>query len=220
MPTIAIIDDNPDQSGTLRKALQLRLNEQGSDLAVIEQFPFRDIENYFSFIQNKEVCVLILDERLNDQSTPEGEPVHYKGIELVKVLRERLKDFPIYMVTTHSDDPDVLERQDQFEAMMNRSEITVDKQEASILVVRMIRAAQRFLDSNNAELSEFNHLSKRFAAGENEPELLERLSALQSKLELPSAGFDDRKRWLDDYSNHIDELGKLKDEIDKKLGAP
>lgn len=217
MPQIAIIDDNTDQSSTLKKTLEHYLNKFGSNLTVITQFPFQDIEQYFEFIENNEVCVLILDERLNDQSGPDSGPVAYKGNQLVTELRERLKDFPIFMITTYPPDDDLLSKFSQFEYILTRQEITEDEEGGNKFVPIIIRSAQRFLDSNNKELGEFNELTKQVAAGNTDPETLERLKALQVKLELPTVGFNDRSVWLDEYQAHIEKLEALKKELWQKL---
>lgn len=217
MPQIAIIDDNLDQSGTLKKTLDHYLHKFGSNLAVITQFPFDKIEYYFDFIEANEICVLILDERLNDQSGPDSGPVDYKGNELVSELRKRLKDFPIFMVTTYAPDDDLLAKFNQFEYILTRQEITEDDDGGFKYVPIIIRSAQRFLDSNNKELSEFNELTKIVAGGNNDPVVLDRLKALQVKLELPIIGYNDRNAWLDQYEVHIKELESLKQELWQKL---
>lgn len=217
MPNIAIIDDNPESSGTLKKTLDHHLKKFGSNLSVIVQYPFADPNKYFDFIAVNDVCLLILDERLNDQATPEGSPVDYKGNQLVGQLRKQLKDFPILMITTYSNEDDVLEKESEFEYLLNRDDITLNKETANLYIPRLIRSAQRFLDSNNKELSEYNELTQRVASGETSPELIQRLEALQVKLELPNSGFDDRKVWLDQYAKHIEELEALKKELYTKI---
>ena len=219
MPQIAIIDDNIDQSGTLKKTLDHYLQKFGTSLTVIAQFPFQKIEDYFAFIDENEVCVLILDERLNDQSSPESGPVNYKGNELVVELRKRLKDFPIFMVTTYVPDDDLIAKFNQFEYIITREEITEDEEGGYKYVPIIIRSAQRYLDLNNKELSEYNELTKLVASGKKDPHLIERLTALQVKLELPLSGFDDRKAWLDEYQTHIESLEKLKQQLWEKLQA-
>jgi len=216
MPQIAIIDDNPEQSSTLKKTLDHYLQKFGSDLTVIIQYPYADIEQYFDFINQNEICVLILDERLNDQTTPEGAPVDYKGNELVGELRKKLKDIPIFMVTTYSPDDDLLAKFSEFEYILTRGEIT-EEADGYKFVPIIIRSAQRYLDANNEELSEFNELTQKVAAGNSDPSLIQRLEALQVKLELPNSGFDDRKVWLDEYENHIKELEALKNDLQQKL---
>ena len=217
MPQIAIIDDNPELSGTLKKTIEHHLKKFGSNLTVISQYPFSEIGKYFSFVAENDVCLLILDERLNDQATPEGSPVNYKGNQLVTELRKQLKDFPIMMITTFSSEEDVLDKESEFEYLLNRDDITLNEETANLFIPRLIRSAQRFLESNNKELSEYNELTQRIAGGETNPEIVQRLEALQVKLELPTAGFDDRKAWLDQYEKHIEELEALKKELYSKI---
>lgn len=217
MPQIAIIDDNPELSGTLKKTLEHHLKKFGSNLTVISQFPFAKIPQYFDFIIENDVCLLILDERLNDQATPEGSPVDYKGNQLVTLLRKQLKDFPILMITTFSNEEDVLEKESEFEYLLNRDDITENQETANLYIPRIIRSAQRFLESNSKELCEYNELTQKVAAGEKDPEIIQRLEALQVKLELPTTGFDDRKVWLDEYEKHIEELEVLKKELYSKI---
>lgn len=217
MPQIAIIDDNVDLSGTLKKTLSHYLKKFGSSFTVITQQPFHDISLYFDFVTENEICLLVLDERLNDKPSLDGKPVHYLGNQLVLELRKQLKDFPIVMITTFSDEDDVRARESQFEYMLKRDDITDDETVANLYIPRIIRAAQRYLDSNNKELTEYNDLTKKIAAGETSEELLERLEALQVKLELPIIGYDDRAAWLEKYEEHINHLETLKSKVENIL---
>jgi hypothetical protein len=214
MANIAIIDDNIEQSDTLRKKLSRHIQRHGSSLGVITQFPFQDIEEYFDFIDNSNICVLILDEKLNDQSLPDGNPVNYLGNELVTALRKRLLDFPIFMITTFSDTEDVIAKFSEFEYIINREEFN---QEGEKYIGILIRSAQRYLKEHTEELSEFDRLTRELAGGSSDPEILKRFEALQVKLELPISGFDDRREWLETYEKHIEELDNLKEELTRKL---
>ena len=217
MPKIAVIDDNPELGGTLRRFIEHYLRKFGSSFTVLYQYPFKDVRQYLEYISSNDICLLILDERLNDQITPEGSHVDYRGNQLVISLRQQLKDFPIVMITTYSDDEDLREKESEFEYLLSRDEIISNEETANIHIPRMIRAAQRFLDSNNNELAEYGEISKQVAAGNTNPELLNRLKALQTKLELPLAGFDDRAVWLDEYERHINELEALRSELDIRI---
>ena len=214
MATIAIIDDNPEISESLKIALQQFLENFNSSLKVITQFPFMDVNKYFDFIEQNGICVLILDERLNNQSNDLNGPVDYKGNQLVTVIRERLKDFPIFSITTYSDDEDLLSKLSEFEYILPRDKFV---EEGNNYVPIIIRAAHRFLESNINELSEFNKLTKEIAGGDSNPEKIKKLQALQLKLELPYTGFDDRKNWLDQYEIHIAELEQIKKELQNKI---
>jgi len=217
MPQIAIIDDNVDLSGTLKKTILHYLKKFGSDFTVITQQPFHDIGLYFDYVKDNEICLLILDERLNDKPSLDGVPVDYLGNQLVLELRKQLKDFPIIMITTFADEDELLEKESEFEYMLKRDDITDDENVANLYIPRIIRAGQRYLDSNNKELTEYNELTKKIAAGEISKESIDRLEALQVKLELPIIGYDDRATWLDQYETHLNELEKLKLKVERML---
>lgn len=214
MSSIAIIDDNVEISETLKLNIKQQLENFNSPFDVITKFPFKDVNDYFEFFTRNNVCVLILDERLNDKSNDLNGPVDYKGNQLVTIIRERLKDFPIFSITTYSDDPDLQSKLSEFEYILPRDKFV---EESGSYVPIIIRAANRFLESNLNELSEFNRLTMDIAGGDTDPKKIQQLHALQLKLELPYTGFDDRKNWLDKYEVHIAELEKLKTDLQKNI---
>lgn len=214
MATIAIIDDNPEQSGTILTNLEIAINEFKSDFKVIASLPFRDTKEYFSFIENNEVCVLILDEKLNDQIIDDSGPIDYKGSQLVTYIREVLKDFPIYSVTNFVAADELKEKESEFEDVIPRRDF-IDH--TNKYLPRILRAAQKYLKENLEELSEFNSLTKEISGGNQDPELIKKLQALQIKLELPYSGFDDRNAWLIEYESQINSLEELNAIIKSKL---
>lgn len=214
MATIAIIDDNKDQSGTVQNNIEIALTELGSDLKVITSVPFKDPNDYFSFFEKNEVCVLILDEMLNDQANDESGPVDYKGSDLVTALRAKLPDFPIFALTVIPTDGDLKHKYNLYEDIISRKEFYDD---ANKYVPKFWRAAKNYLKENIDEFSEFNELTKEIAGGSKDPELIKKLQALQIKLELPFSGFDDRNSWLNEYAEQIQSLTELNEIIKSKL---
>lgn len=214
MAKIAIIDDNKDQSGTVLNNIEISLAEMRSDLEVIASVPFKDPNDYFNFIEQNEVCVLILDELLNDQANDETGPVEYKGSDLVTVLRTKLPDFPIFALTVIPTNDDLKDKYSQYEDIISRKEFYDD---ANKFVPKFWRAAKNYLKENIDEFSEFNTLTMEISGGNKDPELIKKLQALQIKLELPFSGFNDRNLWLNEYEKQIDSLEKLNEIIKSKL---
>lgn len=213
MSRIAIIDDNTDQSSTVQNNIEIALAEIGSDLEVITSIPFDDPNEYFSFIERNEICVLILDEMLNDQSNSAKGPVDYKGSDLVTALRTKLPDFPIFALTVIPTDSDLKEKYSQYEDIISRKEFYDD---ANKFVPKFWRAAKNYLKENVDNFSEFNDLTKEISGGNKDPELLRKLQALQIKLELPYSGFEDRNTWLNEYEKQISLLEELNSIIKAK----
>lgn len=214
MANIAIIDDNPEQSGTVKNNLIIGLEELGSDLEVITLFPFHNLNDYFTFIEANEVCVLILDEKLNDQTFDEIGPVEYKGSQLVKILRERLKDFPIFSISVISTDKDLNQQYNQFEEIISRRDFY---EEPMKYVPKIWRAAKTFLLEQDKAFKEYGELTNKVANGDVNKDVISRFKELQLKLDLPISGFDDRTTWLNNYEEQINKLEELKIKIQNQL---
>lgn len=206
MATIAIIDDNKEQSATIQNNIELAIEEFNSDLKVITALPFKEPKDYFTFIDKNEVCVLILDEKLNDQPVDESGPINYKGSELVGYLRETLKDFPIFSITNFDSADELKEKYSEFEEIIKRSDFI---EQTDKYFPKIWRAAKNFLKENTDEFSQFNELTQAISGGNKDPELIKKLQALQIKLELPYSGFDDRNTWLNEYEEQIKSLEEL-----------
>lgn len=212
MEKIAIIDDNKEQRETLRIALKLYLKKREASFEVIDIFPFDTYEEYYPWITDENICALIFDERLHNDSENGLGPVGYRGNELVIKIRERYKDIPIFTVTAHIDDEELQARFNEFEYIISRANF--DDKYVDII----IRASQRYLKENQKELSEFDDLTKKIAAGEGDPAMLERLKALQLKLHIPlMTNLQDREDWLDEYDKQIKSLEEIKKSLIGKL---
>lgn len=214
MATIAIIDDNPEQSGTILNNLEIAISEFNSELNAITSLPFKDPNEYFNFIEKNDISVLILDEKLNDQPIDENGPIDYKGSQLVTFLREKLKDFPIYSVTNFVAADELKEKESEFEEVIPRGDFI---EHTNKYFSRIQRASKSYLNEKANELSEFNNLTIAISGGDKNPELITRLQALQIKLELPFSGFNERNAWLNEYENQINSLEKLNEIIKSKL---
>lgn len=214
MASIAIIDDNPGHSGTVQNNIELGLLDLNSDLTVITSLPFKNPDDYFAYLIENEVVVLILDEKLNDLPVDDSGPVGYKGSELISYLRLRLPEFPIYALTVIPAEGDLNEKHSEYEDIISRDDFYTN---ANKYVPKFWRAAKNYLKENANDLSSYNEITQLVAGGNNDPEILKKLQALQLKLELPMSGFDDRNSWLAEYEKQINSLSDLNELIKDKL---
>jgi len=192
--------------------MRLYLKKRGSALDVIDIFPFASYEEYNPWIIDQEICVLILDERMHNDSEGELGPVGYRGNELVLKIREHFKDIPIFTVTAHIDDEELQARFSEFEYIISRENF--DEKYVDII----IRAGQRYLDQNEKELTEFEILTRKIAAGDVDAGDEEKLKALQIKLQMPlMSGLQDRENWLEEYEKQIVSLEQIKHSLQEKL---
>jgi CheY-like chemotaxis protein len=211
MSVIAIVDDNKEQRETLSIRLSMFLKKKDSKLNVIDIFPFKTYDEYYPWIENNEISVLILDEYMHNES-PEGEePVGYRGNDLVVKIRERYKYLPIFTVTAHVDDDDLQARFSEFEYIIGRE--AFDEKYIDII----IRAGQRYVTENQRELSMFDDLTRKIATGKGEPDDMEKLKALQLKLHIPlSNDLKDREDWLQEYGKQVGLLEEIKFVLEQK----
>lgn len=216
MQKFLIVDDNTEQSSTVLKNIKLELAKLNVVFEVEAIFPFVDPNMYNEYITANNVCVVILDEKLNERANPAGTTVNYMGHNLVTLLREKEKDLPIYTITNYGADADVQNIYSEYDHIINRNDF-YDHTDKYVPI--MVRAAQKFSERSAEDLSEFNDLARQIAGGNNDPKLIEKLKALQTKLELPFTGFDDRKNWLDAYEKEIAELETLKTKLTQKING-
>ncbi|WP_338378866.1 hypothetical protein [uncultured Flavobacterium sp.] len=217
MHNIGIIDDNKDQRETLRLALGVYLEQRDSSLGVIDIYPFEtdDFSEYFSWIDENKIVCLIFDERMHNDSENEKGPVGYRGNELVVHVRNRYKDIPIYVITSHKEDEDLQIKFSQFEDIIDRQQFT---NEGEKYVDRFIRATQRYLDENILELEEYQKLAESIAIGNCSEDDQIKFNALRVKLNLPvDINLGDRKDWLNQYEENINELLAFKNNLEEKL---
>lgn len=214
MAKIAIVDDNTDHSGTVKNNIELELAALGSSLEVMTVVPFKEINDYFAFIEANDVCVLILDEKLNDQGVDQEGPVSYKGSDLVSALRTQLKNMPIFALTVIPTEHNLLQKFSEYELIISRTEF-YDNSEKYVPI--FLRAAKSYLNDNLNDLSAFNDLTRSVAGGNDDNEAKKKLQALQVKMELPFSGFADRDSWLDEYEKQIAALEEINQIIKDKL---
>lgn len=214
MANIVIVDDDTDQSETVKMALGYAIEDQGSNLEVLAIIPFQNKEDYFDFIIRNEVCVLILDEKLNDKVNDSGMSVGYLGSDLVTFLRTKLKEFPIFSITNFSEVDELKEKYKEYEDIINRKDFL---NQTEMYFPKIWRAAKNFLNENEDELSQFNELTKLIASGNDDPQLIKKIQAIQTKLELPFSGYSERGIWLQEYENQLKSLEDLNALIKSKL---
>lgn len=214
MNRILIIDDNEEYSDTIKTNLEIFLSNINSKLEVITCLPLKEPSLYFNYFQEKEIAVLIIDEKLNEKAVDDDGPVGYKGSDLVSFIREKRKELPIFCISSYTDVEELKNKFSEYEEIFNRKDFLLDTDKYA---PKIWRAAKNFFKENFVELNEFNILTREVSNGDTSPEKIERLNALQSMLEIPFNGFDDRTKWLNLYENQISKLEDLKNKIEEKL---
>lgn len=213
---IGIVDDRVSYRTTLKKRIEIELKKQKGSWAVIDIDPFVNMGEYISWIMESEIAVLILDEKLHEGAS--GKPnVDYNGSDLIMFLRERLKDFPVYIITSYDNDEDLQKKFSCFEEIWNRDNFY---SKPGVYMPRLIRAGQRFLRAHRDQLSRLSELSKKIAAGQATSDEKKELEAIQANLQIPFTPIiSDRESWLSQYEGKLKELDELCNVIQAHLDA-
>jgi len=212
MAKIAIIDDNKDQRETYAIRLKQFLKELNSDIQVVESFPFEKPSDYYGFIDIEEISAIIVDEKLHNDSQPDKPPVGYNGSDLVIYIRERYKYIPFFTLTNFPEDQVIQEKVNEYDYIFSKKDFTIKQVEI------IQRACQRYFNENQKELSMYNDLTRKIASGNIEKGDIEKLKALQEKLQIPvSTDLSDREEWLKEYEKQIESLEEIKLKLEKKL---
>lgn len=213
MPIIAVIDDRKDNRETIKINLDLELSGNWSSVDIE---PFENIEDYPSWIKENEIVAFLLDERLNEQSGIEENKISYSGHDLVDFIRKYLSTFPIFVITAYYEDRELINRFKDVEDIIERSKFIKDCKK---YVPRVVRSAQKYLDTFENELSELSKIAAKIANGEYDISERKRLEAIQAKIgfSFPSETFIQRSELLDKCEKIIRKLEDVKNRINGEL---
>jgi len=189
MPTLGIIDDRQDIRETLKRDIDLELSGEWQS---VDSVPLPALDDYVGWLTEHEVCVLLLDERLQEQCA-----IGYDGHDVVSYIRGKLPTFPIFIITAYPDDSEIVKKFSDVEEIISRiacSEKIVE------YVPRFQRAAQRYVEGFQLELSELSEKSRKLAEGTASENDVSKIKALQSKLGLAFnyQFIQDRSKWLEE----------------------
>lgn len=214
MPKITIVDDRKDFRTTLKRKIEaFFIKSKLKDWEVMDISPFQNKSEYFPWLLENDVVVLILDERLQE-NIEESESVNYKGSELIEEIRRHLKEFPVYAITNYSRDPDLQSKFPLFDEILDRDSFY---SKADEYITRFIRSGQRYIQSHNKILTRISELSQKLAVGDATNEETLELRGVQEGLNLSSVEIIDREAWLHKYQEKLDELDKLSIQIEEFL---
>ncbi len=214
MSRIGIVDDDKKQRETLRSILESHLENLDSKLEVVDIFPFesQSLEPYAAWIKENNIICLIFDEQMHNESENDNGPVGYRGNELVVEIRKLFQEIPIYVITSHKDDPDLLKKFSQFEDIIAREEFIYEGEK---YVNRFLRATHSFVKNNLSELSTLKELSELAATTGLNQDQQDKLNAIQTKLNLTiPENLSTRQEWLNEYDSLISEIDQLKNSLD------
>lgn len=215
MPTVAIIDDREDMRKTIKRLVDSELEGEWNS---VEVDPLPNLEDYPSWIMEDEVCVILLDERLNEQKPKKKNTSYYEGHTLVEFIRKHLPTFPIFVITSYPEDEELKKKFKDVEEIIVRHQFA---ERANEYVPRFLRSGQRYLEAFHNELTELAENADKIAKGTATQQDIERVKAIQAKIGMlfPWDTIKTRCEWADELETRLKTFEKLSTKIKKFLDS-
>lgn len=208
---IGVVDDREEQRETFSNAVKIQLRYLNEDIEVLDIFPFYHKEEYITWIQENNISVLILDEKLHE-TTKNGQAVKYDGHELGIYLNRHLKNFPLFVVTSYDGVIELEKNLKEFFLILARTEFHDNAKQYTNL---FLNSGRKFYKDFHLELSELTRIAKKIAVGQASDEEINEVKVIQEKLQIPSTVYllNDRSTSIGELSIHLDKLNSLNNEI-------
>lgn len=216
MKNIGLIDDKDKSRRAFMLKLALKLEESNPEWKIIDSKPFKEIENYRQWILENEISVLIIDERLDEERLIDGSYVEYFGSDLVKELREYLKDFPIFCITN-------IEITEKLKKALGYFNLTLSRKnfddEIDNYLNLFVKSGISFYTEFQKELGRLGELSEIIAKGDSTDRDRLEIQSLQTRLLIPHLTEDikSRENYLIELEKKISEIKAMQEVLIKLL---
>jgi hypothetical protein len=216
MKSIGLIDDKDKQRRAFMLKIALKLEEYYPEWKILDSKPFKEIETYRQWILENEISVLIVDERLDEERLDDGSYVEYFGSDLVKELREYLKDFPIFCITN-------IEITEKLKKSLGYFNLTLSRKnfddEIDNYLNLFIKSGISFYTEFQKELGRLGELSEIIAKGDSTDSDRLEIQSLQTRLLIPHLTEDikSRENYLIELEKKISEIKAMQEVLIKFL---
>lgn len=204
---IGIIDDREEQREEISEAFELALPKDVSPEKIKRSWelfssdPLPNRRDYPFWIAENKIVALIIDERLREKCH-----VDYDGHDVVRYLRPRMRNLPIFVVTGYQDEVLKTIRDDVTE-IIGKDEWG---RRGNDLTKEILKKAEVYKKDNTRKLAKINELAQKVALGKATVENINELEELQMELALP---FVEKKietdRWLSRFEETVNKLEAL-----------
>lgn len=216
MATLGIIDDRNDKRTSFARKIKLEIRSLDNTWDVVDIEPFTEKIDYIKWIKDNNIVSIIIDERLYEGGITSGNNINYSGHELVEFLRERLKDIPLYIVTSIHITDELKSIYNQFNLILSSSEFDEKIKHYLNLI---IMSGNNFFNAYQSELEKLSFLSEKIAVGTANKDEIAEAKAIQIKLSIPYTIEKNvtREKWLSEIEELTNDLSEISTNINKYL---
>jgi hypothetical protein len=206
-PIIYYLDDIPEGRRDLRMQLRALFEE---DFEVLELPLERDINRYFSHINDLPVAAIFIDQNLDESGAITG----YTGVKLASFLRIVLPNLPLYLVTAHPIQGELeSEEAGNAEDVVAKTTLLLDSPASRRFRRQFLRDVGRYNDALSENQRRFRELLPRKLRGELEPEQLVEYENLRCARDLVTEAAEEANTAA--VEQKMEEIEKLLTEVEK-----
>lgn len=219
MKTLVLVDDDAEQRATI-EGLFTELIDPSFLVRAIEPLPH--IEDYSSFVSEEGVVGLVLDQRLRErQSQVSGRSVNYSGHQVVVALKPIFPELPIWILTSHATDDDVVATISRVRKVVPRREFTRSPKASKAFVGHIQSDANRYSIDRSTIIAELGALSEKMASGEATAQEQTRAKEIQTRMNfgLVVESISTQSAWLSQIDKEVKELQALRKAAEARIGA-
>lgn len=212
MKYIGLIDDREKTRTSLKRSMMLPLKGDIQEWDIIDIEPFISIDDYPSWILDKEISVLIIDEKLNESFI-----VDYYGHDVVNRLRESFPELPIFCITAAKRDEDLNQNFKKYNLILSKSDFENNPNE---WVNLFVKSGSDFYEKYARKKNRLSELATIIAKSDgNVPqEVKEEVEEIQEFLELTHKVENiSTEMWIKDFEEKISQFDEILKKIKEKL---
>lgn len=181
MDTIAIVDDRADMRETVARLIKLDLAELEFEWNVISAAPLPDVKDYVAWLQENDICVLVLDENLSEEHPSDRDAVNYTGHAVASWLRKQKPDLPQFIITSVVGSQDLDAAGSELEDVIVRKDFDSN---SSKYVQRMVRAGKSFVARSESDLAQLTRIAEAVVQNSATAADIVAADAIRAKLQL------------------------------------
>lgn len=201
--SIALLDDRKDARESVARGLTGVMPEGWRIIEV----PLLDrVDQYWPWLESRDVRVLLLDQLLNENPAESGQSVQYKGNQVADAIRNVERDFPIFVVTRATEDADLAGSKGTVEDVIDRAKLL---EHAKMYIERITRAGRKFIETHAESLARLSQLAAKAATGQADAAELRELDGLRAGLALESVQANDVDNKLNNIEAKLSNMEKL-----------
>lgn len=161
MPAIAVVDDRKSDRETIERAIESTLAtlDEREGWSVVSDEPPTEQTDVLNWLDEHDATALVTDWKLNE-GAKSNRVVSYEADALIKEIREKRPDFPIFVVTGYKTQAEA--HLADVESILSREDFTKG---VKTVVPQMLRAGMRRYDAQRKALAKMDVLAMRVAKG-------------------------------------------------------